>query len=51
LTVARPDRTHCASRLRENSGNNFASAWSNRRPAQAAGAVNRTGPDAGAPAL
>ena len=50
-TVARPDRTHNASRLRENSGNNFASAWSNLRPAQAAGAVIVSGPEAGASRL
>jgi len=51
LTVARLNRTHCASRLREYSGNNFASAWSKRRPAHAAGTVSFTGPGADAPEL
>jgi hypothetical protein len=46
LTVARLNRTHCASRLREYSGNNFASAWSNRKPAHAAGTVSFNGPGA-----
>ena len=35
-SVARPAFIHSASRLREYSGNNCASAWSNRRPAQLA---------------
>ena len=39
LTRNRPSRIHCCRRVRENSGNSVAAAWSRRTPAALAGTI------------